>query len=206
MPLGVSDSPMLVWVCACVRVFSMQRVWGVGRAVILSQWHWTHCVSSCRLLLMLLSYNSLFLALSVAHWPHSCHYLPLTHACGLVGALLQLYLCRCVPECMFVCLLPFVFLHECVCVCFISALTVHHGALREHCCISASLRVSWRLSKRPRAAGDGFGPENRNNREDRNGLGNKTKQCIKEQELYSKRAKWNVGLKEKCKLLCTLML
>lgn len=38
MPLGVCDSPMLVCVRAHARVSSMQRVRGVGRAVILGQW------------------------------------------------------------------------------------------------------------------------------------------------------------------------
>lgn len=144
MPLGVSDSPMLVWVCACVS--SMQRLWGVGRAVILSQWRWTHCVSSCRLLLMLLSYNSLLLALSVAHWPHPCHYLPLTRACRHVGVCLPLCLCSCARVRMFGCLPTCVFLW--VFACFLPALIAHHGSPAEHCCISASLGLFPRSSKR----------------------------------------------------------
>lgn len=159
MPLGPSDSPMLVWVCACMcmRVSPMQRLRGVGRDVILSQWRWTHCVSSCRLLLMLLSYNSLLLALSVAHWSHSCHYLPRTRAGG-ANAPLQLRLSVHVWMCAYVC----VFL-MCVCVlgCFLPALTAHHGAPAEHCCISASLGLSPGSSKRPDPAGNGLGPENR---------------------------------------------
>lgn len=78
----------------------MQRRRGVGRPVTLSHWRWTHCVSSCRLLLMLLSYNSLFLVLSVAHWPKSCHYSPLTRAFGSTFAIASLQLCLSVQVCM----------------------------------------------------------------------------------------------------------
>lgn len=55
------------------------------------------------------------------------------------------------------------FLYECVC--FLPALTGHHGAPAEHCCISASLGLSLRSSERPDPAGNGLGPENRKNGE-----------------------------------------
>lgn len=40
-----------------------------------------------------------------------------------------------------------------------------HGAPAEHCCISASLGLSLRSSKRPDPAGSGLGTENRKNGE-----------------------------------------
>lgn len=128
MPLGPSDSPMLVWVCACMcmRVSPMQRLRGVGRDVILSQWRWTHCVSSCRLLLMLLSYNSLLLALSVAHWSHSCHYLPRTRAGGAIAPL-QLRLSVHVWMCAYVC----VFFIVCMCARVLPSCS--HSASRSSC-------------------------------------------------------------------------
>lgn len=64
---------------------------------------------------------------------------------------------------MFVCVLTFTFSYECVC--FLPALTAHHGAPAEHCCISASLGLSLRSSERPDPAGNGLGPENRKNGE-----------------------------------------
>lgn len=102
MPLGVSDSLVLVWVCACVRASSMQRVRGVGRTVILSQWRWTHCVSSCRLLLMLLSYNSLpcpqccILATLLSPLaPYTC-----AQACGSMFAIVPMQLCLSICVCL----------------------------------------------------------------------------------------------------------
>lgn len=163
MPLGVSDSPMLVWVCACVCVCvsSMQRLRGVGRAVILSQWRWTHCVSSCRLLLMLLSYNSLLLALSVATF---LSLLAPEHVrAGMSEYFLQLRLCSCAGVVRVYVCLRLCSLYERVC--FLPALTAHHGAPAERCCISASLGFSLRSSERPDPAGNGLGPENRKNGE-----------------------------------------
>lgn len=112
---------------------------------------------------MLLSCNSLLLALSGAHWSRSCRYLPRTRASGGATAPSQLCLSVHVCMCAYVC----VFFLWCVRVlgCFLPALTAHHGAPAEHCCISASLGLSPGSSKGPDPAGNGLGPENRKNGE-----------------------------------------
>lgn len=76
---------------------------------------------------------------------------------------------------MFVCVCAYVCVFIRECVCFLPALTAHHGAPAEHCCISASLGLSLRSSKRPDPAGNGLGPENRKNGE-RMGIEEEVKQ------------------------------
>lgn len=63
-------------------------------------------------------------------------------------------------------------LYVCLCLCFYTIVCVlpsvhmaRHGAPAEHCCISASLGLSLRSSKRPDPAGSGLGTENRKNGE-----------------------------------------
>lgn len=71
------------------------------------------------------------------------------------------------------------------CVHFLPALTTHHGAPAEHCCISASLGVSLRHRKRPDPAGNGLRPENKKKKMGRgwDGGGKEIGQCIKEQKM-----------------------
>lgn len=176
MPLGGFDSPML-FVGVCTRAYVcmsfLQRLWGVGRAVILNQWRWTHCVSSCRLLLMLLSYNS-------------CHHLPLTRAFR-PGWVLYIHNCAfaAVPVCA--CMHVSVRLCLCMSVCvFPSCSQSIHGTPAEHCCISAPLGFSLRLSKRLDPTVNVLEPLNRKTgrREDRGRR--ETRLFINEQKMKSK--------------------
>lgn len=87
---------------------------------------------------------------------------------------------------MFVYVPAFVVLYGFVCACALPfVLMAHHGAPAEHCCISASLGLSQRSSKRPDPAGNGLGTENgkTGKRKGRMEGGRETRQCIKEQKM-----------------------
>lgn len=194
MPLGVSDSPRLVWVYACVcvhfscrgcEVLACLSYYANGVELIVSSpagCYWcSYRITPCP---------------SVWHIGHvlvtTC---PWHMRAGLWDYICDCALCSCARVCRFVWVPPFVFLHECVR--FLPALPVHHGAHPEQCCVSASLGVSLRLTEGRTLQAMDWDQRIERMERGRKGLGNKTKtKDVKQRDRMKHVAIWGEEIRE----------